>query len=165
MLLEHLHKKKKIKNTKVKKTPGGSGFIYQNELDKACFQHNMAYGDFKDLTWTTASGKIFRDKAFNVAQNPKYDRYQNRLASMIYKFLDKKTFGGAFKNENISKKELSEELHKVIIKSFKTRKVHSYFISNVWGADLGDMQLINIFNKEIRFSLRVINIFSKIFGM
>ena len=49
--------------------------------------------------------------------------------------------------------------------SFKTRKVHSYFISNIWGADLGDMQLISIFNKEIRFLLRAINIFSKFFGI
>ena len=68
----------------------------------------MAYGDFKDLTWTIASGKIFRDKTFNVAQNSKYDKYQRRLASIVYKFLDKKTSGEAFKNENISREELAE---------------------------------------------------------
>ena len=51
----------------------------------------MAYGDFKDLTRRTASDKILHDKAFNIAKNPKYDRYQYGLASMVYKFFDKKT--------------------------------------------------------------------------
>ena len=60
-----------------------------NELDKACFQHDMAYGDFKDLTRRTASDKILRDKAFNIAKNPKYDGYQRGFASIVYKFLIK----------------------------------------------------------------------------
>ena len=58
-------------------------YIYRNELDKACFQHNMAYGDFKDLTRRTASDKVVRDKAFNIAEDPKYDGYQRGLASMV----------------------------------------------------------------------------------
>ena len=82
---------------------GDSRYIYQNELDKACFQHYMAYGDFKDLTRGTASDKILRDKAFNIATNPKCDRYQCGLASMVYKFFDK-TFGSGIKNGNISSK-------------------------------------------------------------
>ena len=49
--------------------------IYKNELDKAGLQHDMAYGDFKDLARRTASDKVLRDKAFNIAKNPKYDRY------------------------------------------------------------------------------------------
>ena len=65
--------------------------FYQNELDKACSQHDKAYGDFKDLTRRTASDKILHDKAFNIARNPKYDGYQCGLALMVYKFLDKKT--------------------------------------------------------------------------
>ena len=69
---------------------GDSRYIYQNELDKACFKHHMAYGDFKDLNRRTASGKILRDRAFNIAKNPKYDGYQNGFASMVYKFFDKK---------------------------------------------------------------------------
>ena len=48
---------------------GGSRYIYQNELDKACFQHSMVYGDFKDLTRRTASDKILRNKAINIAKN------------------------------------------------------------------------------------------------
>ena len=62
------------------KETGDSRCIYQNELDKACFQHDMAYGDFKELTRRTASDKILRDKAFNIAKNPKYGGYQRRLA-------------------------------------------------------------------------------------
>ena len=74
---------------KFKKT-GDSRHIYKNKLDKACFQHDMAYGDFKDLARRTASDKVLRDKAFNIAKNPKYDGYQRGLASMVYKFFDKK---------------------------------------------------------------------------
>ena len=52
----------------------------------------MAYGDFKDLTRRTASDKILRDKAFNIAKNLKYDRYQRSpLTSMAHKYFDKKT--------------------------------------------------------------------------
>ena len=72
---------------------------------------------------------------------------------MVYKFFDKNTSGGTFKNENISNKELAEELHKPIIKKIKKRKVHSHFMDNIWGADLCDMQLMIQFNKEIRFLL------------
>ena len=68
-----------------------TSYIYKNELDKACFQYDMAYGDFKDLKRRTASDKILRDKAFNIAKNPKYDGYQRGLSSMVYKFFDKKS--------------------------------------------------------------------------
>ena len=64
--------KNKERIQKFKET-GDLRCIYQNKLDKACFQHDMAYGDFKDLTRTTASDKILRDKAFNIAKNPTYD--------------------------------------------------------------------------------------------
>ena len=72
------------------KETGDSRYIYQNELDKACYQHDMAYGDFKDLSRRTASDKILYNKAFNIAKNPKFDEYQRSLASMFYKFLIKK---------------------------------------------------------------------------
>ena len=77
--------KNKERVQKFKET-GHTSYIYKNELDKACFQHDMAYGDFKDLKRRTASDKILRDKAFNIAKNPKYDGYQRRLASMVYNF-------------------------------------------------------------------------------
>ena len=67
-------------------------YIYRNELDKACFQRdfNMAYGDFKDIARRIASDKVLRDKVFNIAKNPKYDRYQTVLDSMVYKIFQKK---------------------------------------------------------------------------
>ena len=58
---------------------------------------------------------------------------------MVYKFFVKKTCRSGIKNENISNKELAEELHKPIIRNFNKRKVHSPFIENIWGADLADM--------------------------
>ena len=59
-------------------------YIYKNKLDKASFQHHMAHGDFKDLTKRTASDKVLRDKAFNLAKNSKYDGYQRGLAFMVF---------------------------------------------------------------------------------
>ena len=64
-------------------------YIYKNELDKACFQHDIANGDFKDLVKRRASDKFLRDKAFDIAKNPKYDGYQRGIASMVYKFFEK----------------------------------------------------------------------------
>ena len=72
------------------KEKGDSRYIYQNELDKACFQHDMDYVDFQDLNRRTAADKILRDKAFNIAKVPKYDGCQCRITSMVYKFFDKK---------------------------------------------------------------------------
>ena len=77
------------------------------------------YGDFKDLDRRTVSDKILRDKAFNIAKNPKYDGYQRGLASTVYKFFDKKTAGTGIKNENMSDQQLTEALHKQIIKNFE----------------------------------------------
>ena len=110
----------------------------------------MAYGHFKDLTRKTGSDEILHDKAFNINKNPKYDRYQRGCFNVYNKF-DKKATGGAVKNENMSSKELSEELHKPIIIIFFLKKVYSLFINNIWCADLVDMQLTNKFNERIRF--------------
>ena len=79
----------------------------------------MAYGDFKDLKRRTASDKVLRDKTFNIAKNPKYDWYQRGLASMIYKFFDKKSallpdksVSGSGVNITLEfYKQLAEELH------------------------------------------------------
>ena len=111
----------------------------------------MAYGDFKDLIRSTVSDKILRYKAFNVAKNPKYDEYQKRLASMVYKFFDKKKSGGAIKNKIMSNKELVEKLHKPIIRKVEKSKVYSSFIENIWGTHLADMELISKFDKGFRF--------------
>ena len=65
------------------KDTGDTNYIYKNELDKACFQHDMAYVDFNDLAKRRATDKVLRDKAFNIAKNPKCDWYQRGLASMV----------------------------------------------------------------------------------
>ena len=96
------------------KETGDTKYIYRNELNKACFQHDMAYGYFKDLTKRTAADKVLRDKAFNITKDPKYDGYQRGLASMVYKFFDKKTAGKGIKSMQQNEK-LAEELHKPTI--------------------------------------------------
>ena len=116
----------------------------------------MAYGDFKDLASRTASDKLLRIKEFNIAKNPKYDGYQRGLASMVYKFFDKKSAlladksdkGSGFESAITQNEQLAEELHKPIVRKFKKRNVYSSFKDNIWGADLADMQLISKFNKK-----------------
>ena len=155
------HKKRinKFMNT------GDTKFIYRNDLDKACFQHDSAYSESKDLVKITQSDKILRDKAFNIAKDPKYDGYQRGLASMVYKFLDKKSKESDINKENkgnfLQNSQLDNELHKPIIRKFKKRKVYSSFKDNIWGVDLADMQLISKYNKGIRYLLCAIDLFSK----
>ena len=93
------------------KQTGDSRYIYRNQLDKVCFQHDMAYGDFKDFKRRTAADNVLRDKAFNIAKNPTYDGYQIGLASMVYKFFDKKTkrSGVTLANKSIPQNEQSAE--------------------------------------------------------
>ena len=64
---------------------------------------------------------------------------------------DKSASGGAVKNGNTSKQEITKELHKSIIRKFEKRKVYSPFIDKYWGADLADIQLIRKFNNENSF--------------
>ena len=71
------------------KETGDTIYIYKNDIDKACFQHDMAYEDFKDIARRTASDKVLRYKAFDIAKNPKYDEYPRGIASMVYKLFDK----------------------------------------------------------------------------
>ena len=151
--------KNKERIQKFKET-GDTSYIYKNELDKACFQHDMAYGDFKDLAKRTIADKVLRNKAFKIANDQEYDGYQRGLAPMIYKFSDKKTKRSGITN-NKQNTQSANELHKRIIRKFEKRKVYSSFRDNVWGADLADMQLLSNFNKGFRFLLRVIDIYSK----
>ena len=153
-----LFTKNKEKIQKFKET-GKSRYIYINELDEACFQHDMAYGDSEDLARRTASDKVLTDEAFNIAKNPRYDGYQRAPAFMIYKFFDKKFSGIGIKS--MPNQLLADELHKPFIKKTKRRKIYSSFKDNIWGADSVDMQLISIFDKGIRFLLCVNDIFGK----
>ena len=109
------------------------GFIYsacgpftkkKKELKSLCrqeiqinhFQHDMAYGKYKDLTKRIQSDKALRNTAFKIASNPKYDVYQRGLASMVYKFFDKKSSGSGIKS--MPNHKLANELHKPIIRKF-----------------------------------------------
>ena len=82
--------KQKRKNNTLSKYSVYSVYIYQNKLDKACFQHDMAYRDFKDLNRRAAANKVLRDNAFDIAENPKYDGCQRGIHPMPYRFFDKK---------------------------------------------------------------------------
>ena len=113
-------------------------------MGKACFQHDMAYGNFKDLKRRTQSDKVLKDKDFAIASNPKYDGYQRGLAAMVYKFFDKKSKLIGIKNEIKENQELANELHKPVIRKFKKRQ-----------------QLISKYNKGIRYLLCAIDLFSK----
>ena len=62
---------------------GDTRYIYKNDLDKACFQHDMAYGDFKDLKRRTQSDIVLENKAYKIATNPKCNGYERGLASMV----------------------------------------------------------------------------------
>ena len=155
----HKERIKKFKQT------GDTRYIYRNELDKACFQHDSAYADHKDLINRTKSDKVLKDKAYDVASNPEYDGYQKGLASMVYKFFDKKSTGSGFKKlKNTTKPSssiLADELHKPIIRKFNKRKVYSQFKDNIWEVDLADMQSLSRKNKGIKYLLCAIDLFSK----
>ena len=130
------------------------------DTNQACFVHDAAYSDSKDLTKRTIADKNLKNRAFDIAKDPKYDGYQRGLASMVYKFFDSKVSGSGEKL--IPKnKQLANELHKPIIRKFEKRKVYSTFKDHIWGVDLADMQLLSKYNKGIRFLLCVIDIFSK----
>ena len=138
---------------------GNTDFIYRNELNKACFQHDMVYGKAKDLVRTTQSDKILRHKAFKIASDPKYDGYQRELGPVVYKFFDKKSSGNGIINE--ANYQVADELHQPIIRKFKKRKVYSSFRDNIWGVDLADMESLSRCNKGIRYLLCAIDLFRK----
>ena len=146
---------------------GNRDIIYRNELDKACFQHDIAYGKSKDLTKRTQSDKVLRDKAFKIASDPKYDGYQRGLASMVYRFLDKKPSGNGVDTSLANKSatepnyQLANELHRQIIKKIKKWKIYSSFRDNISDVDLADMQSLSKYNKGINYLLCAIDLFSK----
>ena len=135
----HKERIKKFKQT------GDTRYTYRNELDKACFQHDSAYADHKDLINRTEADKVLRNKAYDIASNSEYDGYQRGLASMVYKFFDKKSMGSGIKKDTTKSSSLilADELHKPVIKKFNKRKVYSQFKDNIWGVDLADMQSIS----------------------
>ena len=156
---------------------GDTRYTYRNDLDKACFQHDSAYADHKDLINRTKADKVLKDKAYNIASNPEYDGYQRGLASMVYKFFDKKSTGSGTAGSTAAPSSLersslklmaesnslilADELHKPVIKKINKRKVYSQFKDNIWGVDLADMQSLSKKNKSIKYLLCAIDLFSK----
>ena len=100
------------------KRTGDTRYIYRNELDKAYFQHDSTYADHKDLINRTEADKVLKDKAYDIASNPEYDGYQRGLASMVYKFFDKKSAGSGINTIKSSSSILADELHKLVIRKF-----------------------------------------------
>ena len=124
----------------------------------------MSYGKPKDLVRRTESDIVLKDKAFNTASDSKYDGYQRESAWIIYKLFDKKSAslnkssGSGITNE--PNYQLANQLHKQIIRKFKKRKVYSSFGDNIWGDDLADMQSLGKYNKENKYLLHAIDLFS-----
>ena len=146
------------------KQSGDTRYIFRNEPDKACFQHDSAYADHKDLINTTKA-----DKAYNIASNPEYDGYQRGLASMVYKFFGKNStaepsakhvMGSGIVRDSSLK--LADELHKLVTKKNKKRKIFSQFKDNIWGVDLADMQSLSMKNKGIKYLLCAIDLLKKL---
>ena len=142
-----------------------TNFVYKSELDKAYFQHDMAYGKSKDWTKRTQSDKVLNDKAFKIASDSKYDGYQRGLAPMVHKFFDKKSAllnkssGSGITNE--PNYQLANELGKPVIRKFNKRKVYSSFGDNIWGVDLADMQLLSKYSKGNKYLLCEIDLLTK----
>ena len=158
----HKERTKKFKQT------GDTCYIYRNKLDKTCYQHDSAYADHKDLINRTKSDKVLKDKAYHIASYPEYDGYQRGLASMVYKYFDKKFMGSGIARDTTkpsslerSSSILADELHKPFIKNFNKRKVYSQFKDNIWGIDLADMQSLSKENKDIKYLLCAIDLYSK----
>ena len=109
--------------------------------------------------------KVLRGKAYDIASNPEYNGYQRGLASMVYKFFDKKSMGSRVKKLKDTTKPsssiLADELHKPVIKKFEKRRVYSQFKDNIWGVDLADMQSLSRKNNGIKYLLCAIDLFSK----
>ena len=109
----------------------------------------------KDLGKQTISDKILKDRAFEIARNCNYDGYQRALVSMVYKFFDKKTGLGVSLNE-----QLTEKLYKPV-KKFKRREVFVRFKDNIWAAGLSEMESLSLKNKNVKYLLCVINVFTR----
>ena len=148
--------KKRIKEFK---RIGDTRLLYRNELDEACFKHDAAYTKYRDVENRLISDQKLKNSAYDIASNPEYDGYEKSLASMVYKYLDKKSMESGIARESSS--ILADELHKPIIKKINKRKVYSQFRDNICGVDLADMQSLSRKNKGIKYLLCAIDLYSK----
>ena len=135
---------------------GNLKHLYVNELDKACFAHDAVYSESNNLYKRIVLDKILKYRAYEITRNGGYNKYQRALASMVYKFFNKKTGSGVSVN-----KQLAEELHKPVSKKFKRMKVYVRFKVNIWAADLAEMESLSSKNKNVKYLLCVIDVFTK----
>ena len=112
--------------------------------------------NIKDLAKRTISDKMLEVKACEIARNCKYDGYQSALASIVYKFLDKKTGLGVNVND-----QPAEELHKPAIKKMKRRQFDARFKDKIWASDLAEMVSLSSKNENVKYLLYVIDVFTK----
>ena len=125
-----------VKELKKLREAGNLKHLYSNKLDNACFAHDTAYSDSIGLAKRTISDKFLKERAYEIARNPKYDGYQRALPSMVYNlFYGKKTGSGASIIE-----ELAEESHTPVINRSKRRRVYTRFKDNIWAVDLAEMR-------------------------
>ena len=113
---------------------GKLSHILKNKLDAACFQHDSAYGKYKDRLNRKKPDVVLKNKALKNVMDPKINGYQRGLASMVYTFFDERTKRSGIESDKRfhKNKKLEEELHKTIIKNFKRKKVYSSFKDNIW---------------------------------
>ena len=147
--------KQREKNQNFRET-GNLTHLYKNELDKACFPHDVAYSDTKDLGKRTIPDKILKDRAYEIARNRNYHGYQRALTSMVYKSFWEKTGSGISAIE-----QLAEKLQKPVIKKFKRRKIYARFQFNIWATNLPEMETLFSKNKSVKYLLCMLYIFTK----
>ena len=133
----HKERIKKFKQT------GDTHYIYRSDLEKACFQHDSAYADNKDLINRTKTDKVLKNKAYNIAINPGYDGLSKRFSEygLASKSMGSGTAESTAKPSSLERTVkdssliLADELHKPVIKKFNKRKVYSQFKDNIWEVD------------------------------
>ena len=125
---------------------GNTDFIYRDELDKACFQHDMAYRKSKEIEKRTQSDKVLRDKAFKIASDPNMLVIKEDQLQWFTSYLIKKSSGSGVATE-------PSELHRQIIRKIERQNVYSSFRDNIWGVDLADIQSLRKYNQGTKYLL------------
>ena len=129
---------------------------------KICFSHDAAYANNKDLTKKTVPDKILKDKAYQSVLNPKYDGYQKRLASLVYKLFDPS------KIESGPRSKVRTNVNKVLAQKFnqwlknsKKEKCMQGFKDNIWAANIAKLGSLSSMNRGVKYLLCVIDVFTK----
>ena len=149
---------------KFRETGNSKKHLYRNELEKVCFPNDASYSESKDLAKRTIPDKSLRDTAYEIARNHGYVVYQRAFGNMVYQFFDKEIGSGAIAASKAgvsANEQLAEELQKPVTKKFKRRKVYARLRDNIWAADLAEIESLSSNNKNVKYLLRVIDVFTK----